>query len=115
MQIAGTPPTIPLPRDATPSNASANTTDANNKQEMEDRAAAANKLKESEERRVACEEEGLTFNHGVVVCHRRWRASSALATVLPAHPCPVHAMRQSSNGRWILSGCLLYTSPSPRD
>ncbi|CAN0042077.1 unnamed protein product, partial [Ectocarpus sp. 12 AP-2014] len=38
------------------------------------------------------------------VCHRRWRASSALATVLPAHPCPVHAMRQSSNGRWILSG-----------
>lgn len=36
--------------------------------------------------------------------HRRWRASPALATVLPAHPCPAHAMRQSGDGRWILSG-----------
>ncbi|CAM9348828.1 unnamed protein product [Scytosiphon promiscuus] len=72
--------------------------------EKEDRAQAAKKLHEEEERRLACEEEGLTFDHGVVMSHRRWRASSALATVLPAHPCPAHAMRQSGDGRWILSG-----------
>lgn len=74
------------------------------KQEREDRALAAQKLQAEEERRLACEEEGLTFDHGVVVSHRRWRVSSALATVLPAHPCPAHAMRQSDDGRWILSG-----------
>lgn len=39
-----------------------------------------------------------------MVRHRRWRASPALASVLPAHPCPVHTMRQSADGRWILSG-----------
>lgn len=53
---------------------------------------------------MACEEEGLTFDNGTVVRHRRWRASPALATVLPAHPCPVHGMRQSADGRWLISG-----------
>ncbi len=73
-------------------------------QAREDREAAGEKLNQEQERRLACEEEGLTFDHGVVVRHRRWRASPALATVLPAHPCPAHAMRQSTDGRWILSG-----------
>ncbi|CAM9118292.1 unnamed protein product, partial [Hapterophycus canaliculatus] len=74
------------------------------KKEKENRAFADQKLKKEEEDRLACEEEGLTFDHGVVVSHRKWRASSALATILPAHPCPAHAMRQSGDGRWILSG-----------
>ena len=73
-------------------------------QAQEDREAAAEKLKQEQERRLACEEEGLTFDHGVVVRHRRWHASPALSTVLPAHPCPAHAMRQSTDRRWILSG-----------
>lgn len=53
---------------------------------------------------MACEEEGLTFDHGIVARYRRWRASPALAAVLPAHPCPAHAVRLSADGKWILSG-----------
>lgn len=53
---------------------------------------------------MACEEEGLTFDNGIVVRYRRWRTSPALAAVLQAHSCPAHAMRQSANTRWMLSG-----------
>lgn len=53
---------------------------------------------------MACEEEGLTFDDGIVVRHRKWRASPALAATLPAHPCPAYAMRSSANARWMLSG-----------
>ena len=73
-------------------------------QERENRAAANERRTKEERRRAACEEEGLTFDNGTVVRHQRWRASPALATVLPAHPCPVHGMRQSADGRWLVSG-----------
>lgn len=46
----------------------------------------------------------MSFNNGIVVGYRRWRASPALAAVLPAHPCPAHALNQSADARWVLSG-----------
>lgn len=65
---------------------------------------AAEKLRQAEKVRLSHEEEGLTFNNGIVVSYHRWRASPALAAVLPAHPCPVHAMSLSADARWLLSG-----------
>lgn len=73
-------------------------------QERRNRATAAERRKKDEQQRLSCEEEGLTFDRGTVVRHRRWRASPALATTLPAHPCPVHGMRPSADSRWLLSG-----------
>lgn len=82
-------------------------TNTNDEQEKEGRTAAAEKRRRDEQLRLGCEEEGLTLNHGIAVRYRRWRASAALAAVLPAHPCPAHAMSQHTNAtntQWILSG-----------
>ncbi|CAM9201391.1 unnamed protein product, partial [Sphacelaria rigidula] len=73
-------------------------------QAREDRKAVAVKIRRAEEDRLTQQEEGLSFNNGIVVGYRRWRASPALAAVLPAHPCPAHALNQSADARWVLSG-----------
>lgn len=73
-------------------------------QAQEVRRKAITKMHKDEEHRRSCEEEGLTFDHGVTVQYRRWRASPAQVAVLSAHQCQTHGMCRSSDGRWILSG-----------
>lgn len=73
--------------------------------ERKDRAEAVEKSREKEEQRLVCEEEGLTFDEGIVQRYRRWRASPSLAAVLQAQSSgSVHAMHSSADGRWILTG-----------
>lgn len=73
--------------------------------ERKDRAEAVEKCREKEEQRLICEEEGLTFDEGIVQRYRRWRASPSLAAALQAQSSgSVHAMHSSADGRWILTG-----------
>lgn len=74
------------------------------RQAREGRTSAIEKIRTAEKQRRSCEEEGLTFENGITVGHRRWRPSPALAAVLTAHPCQARALCRSRDQRWVLSG-----------